>query len=332
MAYLTRILAIIFLGVLTVALLLRIGRLDLNLNTLQSLDIRYLVLAVVIHYSGFVVRGLRWRSLLLGLGHRLNPLYTTTLLLAGWFVSALLPARLGDVARLTILRRDHQIPISHGLASIASERALDLFAILGLMLAAALWALPGQVPNFVWQLAAGGAVMILILVIVCLVSPALETRLQSLLPWSIYQKAVSFGFDMLAGLRRLAQNPVMLAWVIGQSVYIWLCDILLMHLIFLSTSQVIPLSTSAFSSMAVDLAAAVPIIPGAIGQFEGAAVAIFSLFDLNLQQSSLVILLNRLVSFWTFLIFSGTVTYLFGFAQIFNKVSLQAHQTLLPDN
>ncbi|MEM7032758.1 MAG: lysylphosphatidylglycerol synthase transmembrane domain-containing protein, partial [Chloroflexota bacterium] len=261
MTYLTRILFIIILGILTLALLLQFGEFELSLATLQSLNLGYLILAICIHYSGFFVRGLRWKNLLGALDYPLSITYTTSLLLAGWFVSAVLPARLGDVARLTMLHRDHQIPIAQGVASVASERALDILAILGLMMITAFWALAGQVPSFVWQLAAGGAGLLILFVIICVISPNLENWFLNLLSWPIYQKVVKFGFDLLANLRRLGQRPKLLLWVISLSIYIWLCDVLLMHLLFLSMGQTIAFSVSAFSSMVADMAAAVPVVP-----------------------------------------------------------------------
>jgi len=322
MKKLARPLILLILGALTILLLVRLGDLEISLETLGQLEWRYLSLAIAIHYSGFLVRGLRWRILLAGLGHRLSYIYTTALLMAGWFVSALVPARLGDVARAAMLRRDYHISLAQGFASIATERALDILAILCLAFITALWALPGQTPPWVWQTIGGGALFLIVILTVLLTSPRLEPWLRERFSWPVYQKLVGFGFEFVHSIRQLGQKPGRLLLLTGQSLYIWLCDIFLMYFIILSFGETITLSIAAFTSMIVDLAAAVPIIPGAIGQFEGAGLAILSLFEISPQRSSPIILLNRFISFWTFIIVSGLITYLFGFAQALNSESL----------
>lgn len=316
---LTQPLIILILGLLTILVLIKLGNIDVSLQTLSQINVMYISIAIIIHYSGFAVRGWRWQKLLAGLEHHLNYSYTTTLLISGWFVSALIPARLGDVARAYMLRRDHNIAMSQGFASIATERVVDILAILFLATGAAILALASQTPPWVWQTIGGGGILFAIGLVVLLTIPRLETWFLSLSSWSFYQKIIRFGFELLASIRQLGQSPSLLLLVIGQSIYIWLCDVFLMYFIFLSIGVVTPLSVSASSSMIADLAAAIPIIPGAVGQFEGAALGVLSLFEISLEASSLMILLNRFISFWTFIIVSGAVTYFFGFSQVLNS-------------
>ena len=324
MKRLSRPLIIIALGLLTLLLLLKLGNIDISMDTLRQINPLYLTAAIAIHYSGFAMRGWRWQKLLAGLGHSLGYVYATTLLLTGWFVSALIPARLGDVARAYMLRRDHRISMAQGLGSIATERTFDILSILILAASAATFALADRTPPWVWQSIGGGALLLGILAGILLLSPQLEHFFLNLLPWSIYKKVIRFGFELLNSIRQVGQNPKLLLLVTAQSLYIWLCDIFLMAFVFLSIGAKVPFSISAFTSMIVDLAAAVPIIPGALGQVEGTAIGVLSLFQTPTGQSSLMVLLNRFISFWTFILVSGAVTYLFGFSQALNPDSLKA--------
>src|SRR5688572_11969910 len=81
-----RLILLGLLAVATIALLLTLGDGQSTLSTLAQADWRFLALAAMIHYGGFALRGHRWQLLLGALGHRLSYLYTTSLLLAGWFV------------------------------------------------------------------------------------------------------------------------------------------------------------------------------------------------------------------------------------------------------
>lgn len=311
----SRPLIILLLGGLTILLLLRLGDIDLSLETLRRIDPVYFLMGLAIHYSGFAVRGRRWQQLLGGMGRAVGYRYATSLLIAGWFISALVPARAGDLARVYMLRRDHDVSVAEGVASIATERALDILAILLLALLAAVWALAGRTPAWVWQTLAAGVIGLMIGGLILLLSPRLETWLKSLFRWSLYQRGLDFGFALLGHIRRLGQSPVLLVGLGMQSLYIWLCDILLMFFALRSVSGAGELSIAAVAAMLADLAAAVPLVPGAMGQFEAAALFTFSLFNISPDIASLTLLINRFISFWTFIIFSGLVTYVFGFSQ-----------------
>jgi len=319
----TRALTIFTLGLLTILLLLKLGNIEISMDTLRRIDTKYLIFAILVHYSGFVMRGWRWQKLLAGMGHRLKYSYTLTLLVSGWFVSALLPARLGDVLRATLLKRDHQISLAEGFASIATERALDILAIMSLALLAASWALAGRTPAWVWQSIGGGAILFVVIIVVLLATPQLESFFAKLWSWKIYQKAVKFGFELLANIRKLGKNPRLLGSVLGQSFYIWACDVFLMYFVLLSVGVIAPVSLAAFVSMTVDLAASVPIIPGALGQVEGTALGLFSLFQISAEKSTLTILLNRFISYWTFIVVSGAVAYFFGFSKALKNDELR---------
>ncbi len=323
MKHLSRPLIIITLGLLTLLLLLKLGNIDISMDTLRRIKPIYLAAAIAIHYSGFAMRGWRWQKLLKGLGHSVGYVYAVTLLLAGWFVSALIPARLGDVARAYLLRRDHRISMAQGLGSIATERAFDILSILILAASAAALALTGRTPLWVWRTIGGGTLLLGILIAILLLSPQLEGFFLELLPWSIYKKIIRFGFELLNSIRQVGKNPRLLLLVTAQSLYIWLCDIFLMVFVFRSFGASVPFSVSAFTAMVVDLAAAVPIIPGALGQVEGTAIGVLSLFQIPAEQSALMVLLTRFISFWTFILVSGAVTYLFGFSQALNPDKLE---------
>ncbi|MFQ5614548.1 MAG: YbhN family protein, partial [Anaerolineae bacterium] len=308
---------------LTLVLLLRLGNVELSLDTLRRIQPGYLLIAIAIHYSGFLMRGDRWRRLLGALGHPVNFTYATALVMAGWFVSALIPARLGDVARAWMLRRDQGVPMAEGFGSIAAERALDIFAILLLALLSATLALRDRTPPAVWQTIGLGTGLLVLAFVVLLLVPGLEERFLRLSGWPFYQKLVGFGFELLNSIRAIGRQPRLLALVAAQSFYIWFCDIFLTFFIFRSLAQAIALSVAAFISMTIDLAAAVPLVPGALGQVEATALGLLALFAVEPATGSLMILLNRAISFWTFILVSGLVTYAFGFARALNADALK---------
>ena len=330
-----RILLLLGLGVLTFALLVKLGGGLAMGQLITRAHWGLIALAILIHYSGFAVRGHRWQLLLGTMGHRLSYIYATTLLISGWFISALIPARAGDAARVYLLHAPLQkapkqsagsvlpsVPVADSLGSILLERLLDILAILLLGVGFGYFVLRDALPSWVLIAYAAAVTLLFVFGLLLLLSPAVVRRLRGLSAAPLWQKALGFGDEIANSLRRLPQNPSTMVVVIGESLYIWLCDALLLWLVLCSLSAGSAMATvnfpsAAFVALTVDIVAAIPLTPGGIGQIESAYAALLRLLGIPLIVVTSVTLLTRLVSYWSFLIFSGVVTFAAGIGQLF---------------
>jgi uncharacterized membrane protein YbhN (UPF0104 family) len=98
--------------------------------------------------------------------------------------------------------------------------------------------------------------------------------------WSqhrLWQALLSFGEQVAASLRVLVQQPRRGALVTVESLYIWLCDALVVWCVLHSLGAALPLDVAAFVALTVDVLAAAPLTPGGIGQIDAAYVALFAL-------------------------------------------------------
>ena len=309
------------LAAATVALLVTLGGGRVTLDALRRVDVRLIALAAAVHYGGFALRGHRWQTLLAALGHRLGYRYTTSVLLAGWFVSAMVPARAGDLLRVAALRlpppSQPRVPAADSLASLFLERTLDLLAILALSAGASLVVLGGRVPS--WVLGSYGVTLALLvaLTVTALVVPSLLARARDAWSQPTWAAAWDFAFQAAASLRRLPRDPRMAALVVVESLAIWLCDGLLLWLVVLSLGYTLPLAASIFVALTVDIFAAVPLTPGGLGQIETAYAALLALLAQGGIPIAAVVLAARGVSYWSFLLVSGLVTLGAGLGRLF---------------
>ncbi len=316
-----RIAILLGLAVLTLALLVTLGGGRDALRLMGAADWRLLALAALIHYSGFAVRGHRWQLLLRSAGFRLQYRYLTALLLSGWFVSALLPARAGDLLRIGALRLPPDdpasdrpvVPVADSLGSIVLERALDLFAILALGAFFGFVALRDRLPAWVLNTYLVATALLLLFGLALVVTPALLGLLRRLSTAAVWQKFLTFLVEVVTSLRALGAYP-RLALITGvESFYIWLCDAFLLWLVVAALGGWSRFGTAAFVALTVDIVAAVPVTPGGIGQIETAYAGLLTLLGLSTINIAAVILTVRLISYWSFLLVSGAVTFTAGF-------------------
>ncbi|MEZ4862364.1 MAG: lysylphosphatidylglycerol synthase transmembrane domain-containing protein [Caldilineaceae bacterium] len=318
-----RLIVLAALAVLTVALLLTVGGGATALAALATVNLAWIGFGVLIHYSGFVVRGWRWQRLLAMVGHRLRWRTLMTLLLSGWFVSALLPARAGDLLRVAALRLPDvsptPVPVAVSLSSIVLERVLDLLALLLLGATIGFVLLRTALPGWIMAIYGVGLLALILVVSALVIAPTLLQWLRSWSgqPW--WQKLLDFGAELVQSLRTLGLQPQSAVAVIIASLYIWLCDALLLWCVLHSMGVAAPFSSIAFVALTVDMVAAIPLTPGGIGQIEAANVALLALLPLPPFNLAAAVLLNRTISYWSFLLFSGFVTFFAGIGQLFTS-------------
>jgi uncharacterized protein (TIRG00374 family) len=222
-----------------------------------------------------------------------------------------------------MLKQDYKVPFSQGVASIAVERAMDIFAVLILTAIGSIWALRGHLPPEALQLMVGVTILFGLGLVSLLAIPSLEGWLrQPRLLWSImpakirpfYQKAVEFGFSLIHGVRDQGKQPFALILIIFESFIIWLLDAVIVHFVLLSLNIKVPFSISLASSMLGVLATIVPLMPGALGQYEAGMISLLVLVGISPADSTLAALLVRFISLWSFIPISGLITYIFGFS------------------
>src|SRR5512136_941841 len=95
----------------------------------------YLVPAVAFSTAGWFLRGARYRSILGRLGVRAGLAFSTACVLISQTANLVIPARLGDLVRIFILKHEELSGYQTGVSSIVIERFFDILtvALLGLV-------------------------------------------------------------------------------------------------------------------------------------------------------------------------------------------------------
>ena len=99
------------------------------LDYLISINYFWIVPAVLVLLTSFVLRVIRWQIILesagkVGFWQAFHPL------MIGFMVNCILPGRVGEVARPAVLQKKENIPFSTGLATVAAERVFDVGILL----------------------------------------------------------------------------------------------------------------------------------------------------------------------------------------------------------
>ncbi len=240
--------------------------------TLSAVDLRWLLAPLAVVLSQFAIRTLRWRGLVAAAAGPHLPLQPVAAALAvGYLGNAILPARLGEVARILYLSRRSNVALAPATASVVLERAVD---IAGLATIAGLAA----------GLAASGAPAVLLLVPmvgVGLLGTRVVARRVTAPPTGDATRLAAARRSLVRFLGAIAGASVpalvvgyvlsVLAWL-GDGVLIWAC----------ATSLGIPLGLPEAMAIGVGaaLATLLPSAGGYVGTYELGVLTAGSVFGI----------------------------------------------------
>ncbi len=231
----------------------------------------------------WVVAALRWKVIL-------TPSPTVTVrdtfsfITIGYLANTILPLRLGDLARATLIGRQRRIGISRALGSMALERLMDLVALLSIMLLLmAVMEIPLTIRAGVATMAGGAAVLLIGLVVLALNRSRLsllENLLNRLLPGPVVARVVAIVDRFSHGLEPFRRPRLLLA-VFLLSVGVWAITGLATYAWLMAFKLELPWFAGLFVLVVINLGSAIPSSPGYIGVYHFLAVLALSVWKID---------------------------------------------------
>jgi glycosyltransferase 2 family protein len=274
-------------------------------------DLRLAVLAFVVFYAGFPLRGLRWAVLLRGTGTDVSTRDSTEIIFLSWLVNCVVPAKLGDVYRAYLLKiNSAAASLSRTFGTVFIERVLDLVAIALLGIAAGYWSFRDGLPPPIQLIFAIGIIVVAALAIGLFTLRNFGRRILVALP--IPHRIVEF-YDRFEegvfGAFAIRQLPF-LGILTGT---VWMTEALRLFLViqaFGFADVRVGLSGAVFVALIGSLLTAVPLSPAGLGIVEAGIVGVLTVaYGVPLAEATAIALLDRVISVFSIIVL-GTIGYL----------------------
>lgn len=273
-----------WLGLLISGVLLYLALRGVNLpqiwKVLQSTNYTLLALALGVGLAGHLVRAVRWGILLEDKPQvGLRFLFTSTMI--GYLANNVLPARLGELARIYVLERKTGISKSRAAATVVLERLTDVLLLLGLVgLLSFFLPLPGLVRNGTQIATIGfGTLAVVILFLAFRGKGLLRSVAQTLGVGSQglgrkVQGSLERFLDGLSVLHSRRQAVFALLFTL----LIWGLEATTVRLVMHSLNLSLPWVATLFLLVVLSLSFVIPAAPGALGIYEFFAVVALTPF------------------------------------------------------
>lgn len=292
----------VFFTALAVWLLSRLVDWRAFWDTLTSIPIGILLLAVVIYLVGMLMRGVAWQ---LFLQRKVSAQRAVLALNQGYFFNNILPFRIGELARAYLLGRSSGLGTLHVLSTIVVERSVDLLFAAGLLLATLPLAL-----EMAW--ARPLALLLLVLIVAALLIVFFAAQRRAWVEERIQHFAGRSGFirrwilpqvhNVLSGFSVLTRPEFFLGGLalLGSS---WLIAIFRDWMLIRVFVPDAPLWWAALGISAANMMGAVPAMMGALGTYELGGTSALTLVGMPGEAALAYILVTHV----THLVFSTLI-------------------------
>ena len=274
------------------------------LDALTAADPRLVAASAVVYLLSWPLRGLRYRDILVKLGHYERVEFLTGAVFISQTGNLVFPARAGDAVRAYVVKTRRAIPYPTGAASLAAERVFDLLTIAGMagsvLLGLAVTGQTGELARAIAgnvgagqldpaavrtavRVAAGvGAAAVgvtLLTVVTARREGSLVRRVVARLSSDSYADYVASVIEeFVGGVQQVAGTRRGAARIGTQSVVIWTLDVATALLVLaafpgVSLSPASLVVVGFFAVSVGNLAKVLPLSPGGIGLYEAAFTA-----------------------------------------------------------
>ncbi|MCQ1539350.1 flippase-like domain-containing protein [Methanocalculus taiwanensis] len=270
------------------------------LITAKEADPRYLLVALLICLLAWCLRGARYRYILNRLSVVVGFVFSTACIFVSQTANLIIPARLGDLIRLLILKHEKKTTYTLGFSSVITERVFDILTI-ALIGAIALPFVVGQEPWFSMLI---GFVLLLgfIFFIILIYSGRFSSDNQ------ILAKVI----EILSQIRCVSQTPRALIYLILSSVIIWIIDCIVCMMVAMMFGEPVSFMVVVLAIVIGNLVKAVPITPGGIGTYELALALTFELAGVSAGTAVLIAIIDHLIKNLVTLVGGAVSIYYFG--------------------
>ncbi|NYT07219.1 MAG: flippase-like domain-containing protein [Methanomicrobiales archaeon] len=243
----------------------------------------YLLLATVVCIAAWLLRGLRYKVILSGVGVSCGLLFSTGCIFVSQTANLIIPARLGDLVRVFILKHEVGSTISQGISSLVVERVFDIVmvALLGAVSLLFVFNVPDWFITIILLPLALGAVFFVVLIF--------SGRLVS------GNRYIQILLSILDQIRAVSLSLPSVASISLQSIVIWMLDVMVCLFVALMFQQTIPFAVIVLAIVIGNLVKAVPLTPGGVGTYELAVALTFTVAGVDPAVATLIAVIDHLL-------------------------------------
>jgi len=278
------------------------SRLDFNnfMNIIKNINVYYLILALIINFLGCYVAAYRWGVLLENTGLRMKLHDLTVIMIVVYFFNCFLPGRLCEVYKCHLIKKNYNFSGSKTLGTIFVELFFD-FTLLIILFFTYVIISYKEFIGYVY------VSLILLLGILIFLYLILKHKAWIISKLPIFLKGLLDNFECGISNSIKLNN---LHKVILSTIVRWSFIISSIYFVFLAFDLHLSFLSVIFIVVAMNLVAAIPITPAAVGIAELTIIGLLIYFGIVGDVAIAVSFIVRFINYWSILIVGGIIYFI----------------------
>ena len=273
-------------GIILGAILIYLSMRGINIQDVadgfKNIRYDYALLVLLAMFMMQVLRSWRW-GIILSPIEKIDQLSLFSVTSVGFLAIIAIPARIGELARPYLIANKSQIGMTAAVGTIFVERVFDCLTVLFIFIIALLFT-----PLPPWLIKSGMVSLLIILIIFAVMVFMILKRDAALkvfnallqkLPEKYMVKFNHLFHQFIDGFK-IITNIKLLIYLIILSIVIWIIDVAVIYLMFLTFGFTLPLAASFVLMIILMIGISIPTAPGFIGNWHFSCVVGLSLFGI----------------------------------------------------
>ncbi len=281
------------------------------MENIKQVSLGTLALATIVYCASWPFRGVRFQQILNRLGNHFGLGFLTGSIFISQSANVILPARIGDLSRIYILKKSKDLEFTTSFSSLAVERVFDIIAITFIaVLASSGVTARFELASWMESLIQFSGIAVLLFFVALFALSFRESRNEKdgkekaskNSSGETLDKIKEFASTFIHQISIVAARPGAFLKVVASSLLIWGMDIFTCFLVLKAFPTTGVDMSSTFTLSLVFLAVALgniaktfPITPGAIGTYEVALTAVFGLGGIKPELGFTVAVLDHII-------------------------------------
>jgi uncharacterized membrane protein YbhN (UPF0104 family) len=269
-----------------------------SLAIIAQVNLGLFMLAIFAFYISLPLRGYRWQELLKETGIKLPVIDLTRYYFLAWFANCILPAKIGDIYRAYLLKKNRNAPFSLSLGVLFSERVFDLATTASLFLLGGIFYFDKLDQPKLKSALIDGLVAIAFITIAFIIFSWRSEFFKRFIPGKIRRYYELFSEGLLRSPRKIPA-------ITAESLIIWLTEALRLYLVAWALGMRIDFLLAVFISQAALIIMSIPLTPGGLGLVEILMTLLLSRAGFGGDGAAAIVIADRLISYWSLIILGG---------------------------
>lgn len=273
-------------------------------QNIKKINFSYLIIGLVVFYLSFIPRTWRYQILLKNVGIRQRFKEIAEIYFLSWFANLIVPAKLGDLYRSYLIKKNYGHQKSETLGLTFVERFMDLiFLIILISITGFLIidkSISGNVKNTIFIAYA----IIIVIMLLFFLLKRFRAYFTRLLPKRFKHVIPTFEKGASTCLRK--KNIIT---IILLTIFYWSLEIGTLYFVAISLGVNLSAMLIIFATLVSALTSIIPITPSGAGAAEAGVTGVLVLASIPYSLAFTIAIIFRFVNYWSGMII-GTIVYI----------------------